>query len=132
RNRFLIAMSETIEVFRWLASPAAEAWLERTAAELPVTPALVQQLRREFTPGKAHLLLEQADLRRRAAEKFPDAHRMLFTRRGLEQSTDAWVARHKAARYAAALHSERSPVHDLCCGIGGDALALAAEGTCRG
>jgi hypothetical protein len=40
---------------------------------------------------------------------------------GLEQSTAEPVARHKAARFAG------SVAFDLCCGIGGDTVALAGE-----
>jgi hypothetical protein len=45
---------------------------------------------------------------------------MLFDRVALEQATGELVGRHKAQRFAG---FER--VADLCCGIGGDALALA-------
>jgi hypothetical protein len=69
------------------------------------------------------LLLEQAGLRRRASAKFAHAARMFFTRVGLEQATDEWVAAHKAKRFIG-----RSMVADLCCGIGGDLMALAREG----
>jgi SAM-dependent methyltransferase len=41
----------------------------------------------------------------------------------LEQATSEVVARHRAARFAAF-----GRVADLCCGVGGDALALAAAG----
>ena len=44
---------------------------------------------------------------------------MWFEPIGLEQATAEPVARHKARRFAGEL------VVDLCCGIGGDALALA-------
>ncbi|HEX8199642.1 MAG TPA: class I SAM-dependent methyltransferase, partial [Isosphaeraceae bacterium] len=47
-----------------------------------------------------------------------------FDPTGLEQATAEPVARHKARRFAG------SPVVDLCAGIGGDAVALAAAG-CR-
>jgi hypothetical protein len=47
---------------------------------------------------------------------------MWFDRQGLEQSTAELVARHKARRFHGA-------VWDLCSGIGGDTLALAA--TCE-
>lgn len=46
---------------------------------------------------------------------------MFFTRRSLEQATSQEVARYKATRFPAS-----APVADLCCGIGGDAIALAA------
>ncbi|MFO0950927.1 MAG: class I SAM-dependent methyltransferase [Isosphaeraceae bacterium] len=41
---------------------------------------------------------------------------------GLEQATSETVARHKATRFAQA----DAPVVDLCCGVGGDALALGS------
>jgi len=70
--------------------------------------------------------LTQARLRQRALIKFgADAERMLFTPEGLEQATRASVARHRAARFAGA--GLRS-VADLCCGIGGDLVALARAG----
>ena len=48
---------------------------------------------------------------------------MFFTPLGLEQATDEWVAAFKAARFT-------GRVLDLCTGIGGDYLALAARGPC--
>ncbi|WP_307873631.1 MULTISPECIES: class I SAM-dependent methyltransferase [unclassified Frankia] len=48
---------------------------------------------------------------------------MLFTRAGLEQSTSEALARHRAKRFAGL-----GRVADLCTGIGGDLLALAATG----
>jgi len=50
---------------------------------------------------------------------------MFFTPNGLEQSTRSSVAEHRAARLVAAGVSR---VVDLCCGVGGDALALARAG----
>jgi hypothetical protein len=64
----------------------------------------------------------QAELRRRAAGDFSRAAEMLFTRAGLEQSTGEAAARHRAARFAG-----RGRLADLCTGIGGDLLALAAD-----
>ncbi|HTI52020.1 MAG TPA: class I SAM-dependent methyltransferase, partial [Planctomycetaceae bacterium] len=58
------------------------------------------------------------DLRLRGAGKFSRADRMWFDRQGLEQATSEQVARHKARRFHGA-------AFDLCCGIGGDSLALA-------
>lgn len=69
-------------------------------------------------------VLTQARLRRRAAAKFGEfADRMLFTEAGLEQATRLSVAAMHANRYrTAGLHR----IADLGCGIGGDAIALAA------
>lgn len=70
--------------------------------------------------------LTQARLRQRGRIKFgADAERMLFTPDGLEQATRASVADHRAARFARA---GMRPVADLCCGIGGDLVALARAG----
>jgi hypothetical protein len=82
-----------------------------------------QRLRCDLPSERVGLVLEQVDLRRRAAEKFPSAGRMFFTRLGLEQATDAWVARYKAARFPTG-----RPLADLCCGVGGDLMALAHRG----
>ena len=56
-------------------------------------------------------------------EKFAAAERMFFTPLGLEQATDEVVAACKAERFPAG-----GPLADLCCGVGGDLLALAARG----
>ncbi len=48
---------------------------------------------------------------------------MFFTARGLEQATDEIVAACTASRFPRGL-----PLAELCCGIGGDLLALAHRG----
>ena len=48
---------------------------------------------------------------------------MLFTRDGLEQATSEHVARHRARRIAA---DGVTTLLDLCCGVGGDLLAIGA------
>ena len=70
--------------------------------------------------------MTMAELRVGATEKFGEAaSRMYFTKDGLEQSTRAEVAAHRAARVALA---GPSSVLDLGCGIGGDLVALARRG----
>jgi hypothetical protein len=64
--------------------------------------------------------LAQHELRLRARAKFSRALDMFFTRPGLEQASAEVIARHRNARYAGA-----ALVADLCCGIGGDLVALA-------
>lgn len=87
--------------------------------------ALVSRLRREgHPPARVAAVLTQYRLRRRAVAKFgPFAERMLFTQDGLEQASRLRVAAVHAGRFAAA-GIER--VADLGCGIGGDAMAMAA------
>ncbi|MGK5529176.1 class I SAM-dependent methyltransferase [Streptomyces sp. URMC 129] len=88
--------------------------------------AVATRLRREHPPELVAAAIGQARLRQRAAAKFgPDAERMYFTPDGVEQATRAPVAAWRARRFAA-LGVTR--VADLCCGIGGDALALARAG----
>jgi SAM-dependent methyltransferases related to tRNA (uracil-5-)-methyltransferase len=75
-------------------------------------------------PGLVAAVLEQARLRSRAVAKFGEfADRMLFTPAGLEQATRLRVAAIHAGRFAEA---GIDVVADLGCGIGADALALAA------
>lgn len=75
-------------------------------------------------PAMVAAVLTQSKLRAKAAAKFgPFAARMLFTEAGLEQATRLSVAALHAGRFqAAGLHH----IADLGCGIGADALALAA------
>jgi SAM-dependent methyltransferase len=75
-------------------------------------------------PALVAAVLTQARLRERARGKFGEfADRMLFTEAGLEQATRLPVAALHAGRYARA---GLPVVADLGCGIGGDAMALAA------
>ncbi|HYO23441.1 MAG TPA: hypothetical protein VEQ85_00670, partial [Lacipirellulaceae bacterium] len=84
--------------------------------------------RRDLPSERARLVVEQAALRRRGAEKFGElARAMFFTRQHLEQATDLWIGRYKARRLAAS-----GPAADYCCGIGGDLVALAEGGPAAG
>ncbi|MFH8488072.1 THUMP-like domain-containing protein [Streptomyces longisporoflavus] len=89
--------------------------------------AVATRLRRDHPAELVTAVLAQARLRRRAAAKFgaEDAGRMFFTPNGVEQATRTSVAVHRAERFKSL--GVRS-VADLCCGIGGDALALARAG----
>ncbi|MBI3861484.1 MAG: hypothetical protein HY290_06275 [Planctomycetia bacterium] len=81
--------------------------------------SLQTRLRREYPDRLVRGALALCELRRKGVAKFSRADRMWFDRRGLEQATSEIVARHKAQRFS-------GDVFDLCCGIGGDTLALAA------
>ena len=106
--------------YRWLVGDNARVWLELGADG----PGFEKRLRKAVGAGRARLVAEQVALRERAVEKFGTlAAAMFFTPVGLQQATDQWIARYKAARLASG-----SPVVDLCCGIGGDLLALAERG----
>ncbi|GHB07642.1 methyltransferase [Streptomyces chryseus] len=89
--------------------------------------ATATRLRRDHPAALVSAALGQARLRQRAVAKFgaEDAYRMYFTPNGVEQATRTTVATYRAGRFAAL--GVRS-VADLCCGIGGDAIALARAG----
>src|SRR4029079_19107120 len=113
--------------YEWLTGSEAGAVLADLADDKTPLHTAIARLRGRFTTTQTHLLLEQAELRRRATAKFTQAHQMFFTRIGLEQATDEWIARHKAARFVHQLAgaSSSSPlIADLCTGIGGDLQAL--------
>jgi hypothetical protein len=80
--------------------------------------ALQTRLRREYPDRLVRAAFALCELRRKGAAKFSHAAEMWFDRQGLEQATSEPVARHKARRFS-------GRVFDLCCGIGGDTLALA-------
>jgi hypothetical protein len=111
-----------------LLTPPGAAALAR-AGELLADPdaggelAVAMRLRREFPADLAAAAMAQVRLRQTAAAKFGRAERMLFTRGGYEQASGEVIARHRAARFAAARR-----VADLCCGIGGDTLGLGESG----
>ena len=116
-----------LDDYRWLVSEEAAGWLQR-AADLRGDPvAQAARLRRDLSAARAHLVIEQTELRRRARGKFLRAERMFFTRLGLEQATDQFVAAYKARRFPCGAN-----VADLCCGIGGDLLAVAGRGPASG
>ena len=89
--------------------------------------ALAERLRREgIDPRLVAGALTQSRLRAQGRAKFADfADGMLFTPTGLEQATRLSVGARHARRYQAA---GCTLVADLTCGIGGDAMAMAALG----
>jgi hypothetical protein len=84
--------------------------------------ALGTRLRESYPPALVAAALAQHELRLAGRAKFSRALDMYFTRAGLEQASAELVARHRQARFAAA-----GVLADLCCGIGGDLVALAGE-----
>ena len=116
-----------LEDYRWLLGPEGEGWLRRVEEDDRDVVALTAALRKELSASRSHLVLEQRDLRRRGRRKFAQAGRMFFTQIGLELATDQVVAGYKARRFP-----EGAARMDLCCGIGGDLLSLAAGGPTLG
>jgi THUMP domain-like len=122
-------LAASIVDYRWLVSDVARPWLALAREELSidnqatagdVLVKLTSQLRKDLSAERAHLVIEQIELRQRASEKFSLADQMFFTRKGLEQATDEQLAAYKASRFP-----PECGAIDLCCGIGGDLLAIA-------
>jgi hypothetical protein len=118
-----------------LLAPDGQALLAELR-DVEVTPdsalELGTRLRQRYPAGLVASALAQQELRWRARAKFSRAMDMYFTRDGLEQASSEQVARHRAGRLAAAAADAtagaagRTPViADLCCGVGGDLIALA-------
>ncbi|MFG2295129.1 methyltransferase domain-containing protein [Streptomyces sp. NPDC048603] len=114
--------------FAALLTPEGRALLDSLRDYDPARElAVATRLRREHPAELVSAALGQARLRQRAVAKFgaEDAYRMYFTPGGVEMATRASVAAYRAERFAA-LGVRR--LADLCCGIGGDAIALARAG----
>jgi hypothetical protein len=123
-------VSASLDDYRWLTGEPARPWLALAADELAAGVTLMRltaRLRKELSPQRTHLVLAQVELRRGAREKFSRADEMFFTTLGLAQATDEPLARYKAARLGG---EER--VADLCCGIGGDLIAMGEGRRCLG
>ena len=132
-----------LQEFRWLLTPEGQAVLAAaTGSDLSEAGLLgtTTRLRAKYPAAPVAAAVTQARLRERARVKFgADADSMYFTQAGLEQSTRAGVAGHRARRFASYLGrraDERSPdVHpggaevlELGCGIGADLIARARAG----
>ncbi|MDW4904896.1 methyltransferase domain-containing protein [Streptomyces sp. ADMS] len=114
--------------FAALLTPEGHALLDEVRGTDPARELTVAtRLRREHPAELVSAALGQERLRQRAVAKFGagDAGRMFFTPNGVEQSTRASVAAYRAGRFR---ELGVTSVADLCCGIGGDALALARAG----
>lgn len=119
----------TIDDVAWLVGPEGDrclqelAGLENTAA----TDKKLFQFARRLGNARASLLSMIWHSRQRGKRKFEYADRMFFTPTALEQATDSILAEYKAARFP-----RDARLADLCCGIGGDLVAMAQVGQVSG
>ncbi|MEU6479614.1 methyltransferase domain-containing protein [Streptomyces sp. NPDC047017] len=121
-------MTDPLHAFTALLGPEGRALLDEVRGTAPADElAVATRLRRDHPAELVSAALGQARLRQRAAAKFgdEDAARMFFTANGVEQSTRASVAAYRARRLK---DLGVTSLADLCCGIGGDAIALARAG----
>ena len=123
-----------ISVWRRLAeepgavgAPEAVGVQQAAAAIDPGDAASIARLRKRFDADLVAAAIELAAARRKAAGKFARAGELWCDVAGVEQASGERVAAWKAERMREALGSG-GEVLDLCCGIGGDAMALAAAG----
>jgi len=114
------------EDFIRLASPGGQLLLEELdySSDTDVLKLVARLRKAGHDPLTVAAALTQAKLRKRAIAKFGDfANRMLFTEAGLEQASRLKVAALHAGRFRTAGISQ---VADLGCGIGAEAMAMAA------
>ncbi|MHC4823276.1 MAG: THUMP-like domain-containing protein [Planctomycetota bacterium] len=97
--------------------------LFRTLGDDPL--AIQESFRGMFPKKVAEAMGELRALRRRAQQKFELGLDMYFTKPLLEQASSEPVASYRAKRFADAGFKE---VHDPCCGMGSDTIALAQAG----
>ncbi|SEQ53202.1 class I SAM-dependent methyltransferase [Streptomyces radiopugnans] len=122
------AVGDPVSVFHRLLTDEGQALLAELRSYDPGQElAVATRLRRDHPAELVSAAITQARLRQRAVAKFGagDAARMYFTPDGVEQATRASVAAYRAGRFAG-LGARR--LADLCCGNGGDAIALARAG----
>jgi predicted RNA methylase len=114
----------TVEQFEALLTPQGRELLDRLATETGSSQSALHlgtALRAEHPTELVVAAMSQYQLRLAARAKFTRAMEMYFTRPGLEQASSEMIARHRASRFTMA-----GQVADLCTGIGGDLIALAA------
>ena len=110
--------------FEVLSTPSGQALLAEIGRNKALTVAQMERLRKAFGPlhFEAAVRLEKA--RRKGAGKFPESEKLWLDPVRAEQATHQAVAAHKAKRF------EGKPVADICCGLGGDTLAIGRVATC--
>jgi predicted RNA methylase len=123
-NAKAAAGSDAVARFEALLSPQGQellGYLQQQAGAADNALRLGVRLRARYPAELAAAGMAQHELRLGGRAKFDRAMEMFFTRPGLEQASAEVVSRHRSARYAGASHAA-----DLCCGIGGDLIALAS------
>jgi hypothetical protein len=105
---------------RWVGLRGAPELLSAVSEGDLAELGLQDRLRKTFDPDLVRTAFTLLGARQRAVGRFVLGSEMWFDRVGLEQATGEAVALHKASRF-------EDRVWDLCCGIGGDAIALGGH-----
>lgn len=111
-----------LRALRWLTTRVGNDELEKLAHKQPIQASEIINLRRRWGNDRAAVLVECASVLKSAREKL-GSECVLANDRALQQATHWQIAAYKAKHYQAG-----SPIADVCCGIGGDAIALAGRG----
>ena len=118
-----------LEAWRYLSDADGASLLNASKECLSGDVAGISRLRRNWTLHQVSAALELHEARRRAVGKFERPQTILSDRIGIEQATGTTIAIYKAGR----LHDLGvRTITDLCCGIGGDAMAFATKMTTLG
>lgn len=113
-----------LSTWQTLVEPAHEELLRVAADTNPRDVAAVDRLRK-LTPDRdlIHAALQLAEARRKAIPKFGKRAATLWADpQGVEMASSSIAAAHKAHRFRDC--PAHTPIIDLCCGIGGDAMQL--------
>lgn len=102
-----------------LTNPAIAELLLEIASEPVLKIARMERLRRKFGTSPFDAAVRLVKARQKAISKFPCSASLWLDPVRAEQATHQAVAHHKAARF------QGLPVADICCGLGGDTMALA-------
>lgn len=119
-------MMNEIELWRGVA---ADALLMQRASVVDASDvSAIASLRRDYPAEQVSIALSLSEARRKAHRKFGEPGlRIVADVSGVEQASGASVAAYKAQRMRETLGSD-AIVADLCCGIGGDSMAMSDAG----
>jgi hypothetical protein len=116
-----------LEHWLWLVSGEGAELRERTKGLTQPTPAQVTALRKHWSAAQVHAALQMVAGRAKAVAKFGErGETMVADPEGVEMATGPTSGAWKAARLANVARDR--VIGDICCGIGGDALAMHAAG----
>lgn len=119
-------MLREIELWQTVADDAA--LLMHAAAIDPSNVSAIAALRRDYPADRVSVALSLVEARAKAVNKFGQCGETLVAdSAGVEQASGQRVAAYKAKRIKQQL-GEGAAIADLCCGIGGDSMALSDAG----
>ncbi len=122
-------MTATIPLDVWKAIAADTPMLAPSSGTAPTDKRRDVRMRTDVPLDIRRAVAELATARQKALRKWTHEHaaRIVGDRHGVEMASSHAAASHKAARFVRVL-GPNAQVVDLCCGIGGDAMALVHAG----